>query len=518
MPDIPKRKKFDKRRAKSHGLIRAFTVLAALLVQLGLIMALAFFLHAYAWKVYFFIEILSGFLVFSLVNDTEYNRQFWIVIVLALPGFGFILYFFWGSERTNFSVHERMRQSENRAKKRLPENGETLIQLEEIHPNKIQLARYLARDGFPVYRNTTVKYYPVGDAMEEEFIEDLKAAKHTIFMEYFIVYNGEWWQRIEDVLIQKASEGLDVRLLIDDFGSLLMDVHTMKKELGQNGIRMYSFEPIHRRFTSLSFNYRNHQKITVIDSNVGYTGGVNLADEYVNRIVRFGHWQDSAVKLVGDAVWSLTNMFLAMWEQCSRSVEENADQYRPQLSPPDEGFVQPFSGVPHRAPLNPVEVIYTRMINKARDYIYITTPYLVLDERMKSCLIDAAQSGVDVRIITPRSYDKWYVHMVTISNYGRLLEYGVRIYEYLPGFLHEKDVVSDDECAICGTINLDYRSMYIHHENGVLFSNSPVVDEIKQNITMIMKQCEEISLEKWLKRPIRQRFVQWLLKIFSPLF
>ena len=238
----------------------------------------------------------------------------------------------------------------------------------------------------------------------------------------------------------------------------------------------------------------------------------------MNRIVRFGHWQDSAVRLEGEAVWSLTNIFLAMWEQCSRSEEEHAMDMRPRYVMEDKGYVQPFSGGPHRSPDNPVEGVYTRMINKARDYIYITTPYLVLDERMKASLIEAAMSGVDVRIITPRIYDKWYVYMVTVSNYGKLLSHGVRIYEYLPGFIHEKDVVSDDECAICGTINLDYRSLYIHHENGVLFFDSPVVGEIKANILNIMEKCEEISLERWKKRPLRQKLSQMALKVFSPLF
>ncbi|MBR3306344.1 MAG: cardiolipin synthase [Lachnospiraceae bacterium] len=513
-----KRRKFDKRRAKSHGIIRAGSVLIALTLQVLFIVLLAAYLHDYAWRIYFFIEILSALLVFALVNDTQHNQQFWIVIILALPGFGFILYFFWGSERKNFDINSRIRKTEAEAKKRLPENREVLEELASIHPNKIQIARYLARDGFPVYNDTSVKYYPVGDAMEEEFIKDLRKAEESIFLEYFIIYNGEWWQRIEDVLVEKAREGLDVRLLIDDFGSLFMDVGKMKKELGRSGVQVYSYEPIQKRFASLSFNYRNHQKITVIDSTVGYTGGINLADEYVNKIVRFGHWQDTAVRLEGQAVWTLTNIFFTMWEQCSKKKELVPENYRPKRSPSDTGFVQPFSGGPHRTPYNPVEGAYERMISKARDYIYITTPYLVLDEKMIDQLIGAALSGVDVRIITPRVYDKWYVYMVTVSNYGRLIQGGVRIYEYVPGFIHEKDVVSDDECAICGTINLDYRSLYIHHENGVFFCNSPVVGEIKKNICDIMEKCEEITYEKWKHRPLIQKLEQWVLHIFSPLF
>ena len=510
-------KTFDRRRARYHGLFRAFTVIMVLVFQVLFIMGLTFWLREYSVKIYLAIQILSSFIVFALVSNNEYNQKFWIAIIVALPGFGFILYFFWGSTRKNFTVNEKLRESENEMKGKLPENEEELKKLSDIHPNKIQIARFLARDGFPVYKNTSMKYYPVGDELEEDFLEDLRRAKERIFMEYFIIYNGEWWKEIEEILIQKASEGVDVRILIDDFGSLYMDPIEMKKSLGSNNIKVGLYEPIGKRITSLSFNYRNHQKICVIDSTIGYTGGINIADEYLNKIVRFGHWLDTAIRLEGRAVMSMSATFLTMWEQVV-SEDCSGMDIEPKWDGCDEGFVQPFAGGPHRAPHNPVEGAYSRMINKARDYVYITTPYLVLDERMINDLISAALSGVDVRIITPRIYDKWAVYMVTVKNYGRLLKQGVRIYEYVPGFIHEKDAVSDDECAICGTINLDYRSMYIHHENGVFVADSHIVGDIKENILKTIEKSEEISYEKWKKRSVMQKIVQNVLYILSPLF
>ena len=511
---------FDRRKAKYHGLIRAATVLTVLFLQVAFIAALAYWLQTDGLKIYFVVELLSIAIVFGLVNSEAYNQTFWIVILLVLPGFGFILYFFWGSFRKDFVVNSGLRKREAEALKRLPDNKEQLEELAQVHPNKIQISNYLSKEGFPVYRNTVQKYYPIGgEELANDFVDDLKKAKHSILMEFFIVYDGKWWREIEDVLVSKAAEGVDVRVLIDDFGSIFMDTVSMKKEMRRCGIKLESFKPINKRISSINFNYRNHQKIMVVDGTVGYTGGCNLADEYVNRIKRFGgsEWKDSMVRLEGEAVWTLTNIFLMMWEDSTGKEVEDPSVYKPRWKVEDQGFVQPFSGGPHKTPFNPVEGAYTRMISKARDYIYITTPYLVLDERLTGYLIDAAMSGVDVRILTPRIYDKWYVYMVTVSNYGKLLRNGVRIFEYIPGFIHEKDVVADDECAICGTINLDFRSMHTHHENGVFFSRTPIVDEIRDNILKSFSKSEEVTYEEWKKRPTAEKIMQWFFKLTSPL-
>lgn len=506
----------DKRKAKYYGIIRIATVLLSLILQIVMVAALIAFLKQYAMGIYLLLEIFSMIVVFGLVNEDEYNRQFWIVIITVLPGFGFILYYLWGSQAKDRKLHKRLQEIEINMKEHLLQNPETAEEFEAVHPNKVQISRYLQRDGYPVYEDTDVTYYPLGDDMEEDFMRDLRNAKESIFMEYFIIYNGEWWQRIREILVEQAAKGVDVRILVDDFGCLYMGVYKLKKELKKDGIKLCSFAPLEQRMESLSFNYRNHQKITVIDSTIAYTGGVNLADEYINQLDRFGHWKDSAIRMEGAAVATMTGIFLEMWQQAG-GEETEIENYMPRWETKGKGFVQPFSGGPHRNPHNPVYGVYGRMVDKARDYVYITTPYLVLDYHLRCQLLQAVESGVDVRIITPHRYDKWYVYMVTVSNYGRLLERGVRIYEYTPGFIHAKNVVVDDECAVCGTINLDYRSMYLHHENGVFLANDQSVLAIKEDFLKTLEQCEEIRYDQWKKRPLGQKIVQGILRVLSPL-
>ena len=336
-------------------------------------------------------------------------------------------------------------------------------------------------------------------------------------MEYFIVSDGQILERLKEVLARKAEEHVEVRLLLDDFGVLFMDGDKIRHDLAKLGIRVSIFAPVVKDVSYLTFNYRNHQKITIIDGNVGYTGGVNLADEYANIIERFGHWKDTAIRLEGDGVWGLTEIFLEMWELSKDKEFLDYDRYRPTISVDAPGYVQPVADGPANNPDNPIEEMYTHLITKARDYIYFTTPYLVLDNRMVDDLCRAARSGVDVRIITPRHYDKWYVYMVNISNYGRLMENGIRIYEYVPGFIHAKNIISDDECGVCGTINMDYRSFYLHYECGVLMTEVPAVMEMKEDFLNTMRVSERVSLDEWRRRPLWQKCIQSILRIFSPL-
>ena len=283
------------------------------------------------------------------------------------------------------------------------------------------------------------------------------------------------------------------------------------------GIDLVIYNPIHKRVSRLSFNFRNHQKITVVDGNIGYTGGMNLADEYANYIERFGYWKDTGVRLEGQGVWSLTNIFMEMWEVSQKNFTFDYEKYRPTIRKESRGFVQPFAGGPHRNPDNPTEGAYTRMINKARDYVYITTPYLVLDQNMMSDLINAANSGVDVRIIVPAIYDKWVVYMVNVSNYGKLIEAGVKIYEYEPGFIHAKNVISDDECAICGTINTDYRSFYHHYECATFLSEVDAIADMKEDFLKTQEQSREILYDQWASRPLGQKIMQSTFKLLTPM-
>lgn len=504
-------------RSKYYGIIRGVTVGIAFLLQIVTMVFLAIYLMRGFFGVYLVLELVSVITVFALVNDAESYKLSWILIILLLPVTGLFLYFMWGRKRTNAKDYKITREAEEYTTQYLVQDEKVAEDISRLHPNKVQISRYLRKEGFPIYNNTQVTYYQVGDEMIDAMIEDLKKAKKFIFMEYFIVSDGKVWQDILEILTQKVQEGVDVRLLFDDFGTLRINTHQFRRDIEARGIKMIIFNPIHKNVARLSFNYRNHQKITVVDGDVGYTGGINLADEYANYIVRFGHWKDTGLRLYGEGVWSLTCMFLKMWRICNEKEEITYDNYRPHIWVKEDGYVQPFSGGPHRNPDNPTEGAYTRMINKARDYIYITTPYLVLDQTMLNNLTSAAKSGVDVRIIVPAIPDKWYVYIVNVSNYGKLMEAGVRIFEYTPGFIHAKNVIADDECAICGTINTDYRSFYLHHECGVFLSEISAIHDMKEDFIRTQKQSKEMNLEIWYKRPLTHKLIQFLFKMLSPL-
>ncbi len=503
-------------RSKYYGIIRGFTVGIAFFLQIGIIIFLAVYLMRYSIYAYFVLELVSVITVFTLVNNAESYKLSWIIIILVLPVAGLFLYFMWGRKRVNSRYFRRLRELDNQMMQSLKQDESVVHDLERQHPNKVQISRYLRKEGFPIYNNTKATYYKVGEDVLSAMLEDIKNAKKFVFMEYFIVSDGKVWSDILEELTKKAKEGVEIKLLFDDFGTLRINTHAFREDIKNRGIHMCIFNPIHRDMARMSFNYRNHKKITVIDGNIAYTGGFNLADEYANYIQRFGHWKDSGVRLYGEGAYSFTCFFLDMW-RVGQETEICNEDYKPDVSVTESGYVQPFMGGPHRNPHNPTEGVYTRMINKARDYIYITTPYLVLDQSMRDDLTSAAQSGVDVRIIVPRVYDKWYVYMVNVSNYGNLMEAGVHIYEYKPGFIHAKNVISDDECAICGTINTDYRSFYLHYECGVFLSEMDAIKDMKEDFLKTLIQCEEMSLEKWVKRPIGNKIMQSALKILSPL-
>lgn len=504
-------------KSRYYGIIRGSTVGIAFALQILTMLLLAIFLLRGFLVIYFLLEMVSVLTVFALVNDEEPYRNSWIVIILLLPVTGLFLYFMWGRKRKNSKDYKRIRHLEEENKVLLVQEDKVAEEIQQMHPNKVQISRYLRHEGYPIYKDTQVTYYATGEELIRAMFDDIRQAKHFIFMEYFIVSDGRVWKELLELLTQKVKEGVEVKLLFDDFGTLIINTREFRKDLEARGIELAIYNPVHKGVSRLSFNYRNHQKMTIVDGNVGYTGGVNLADEYANYIVRFGYWKDSGIRLAGEGVWSLTCFFMEMWKVAKKQSSFEADKYRPTQKVKEQGFVQPFAGGPHRNPDNPIEGAYTRMINKARDYVYITTPYLVLDQNMMADITNAAKSGVDVRIIVPAIYDKWVVYMVNVSNYGKLMEAGVRVYEYEPGFIHAKNVISDDECAICGTINTDYRSFYHHYECGVFLSEISAVGDMKEDFVKTLEECREMDLESWKKRSWEQKVIQFVLKLLSPM-
>ena len=543
-------------RKRYQGFLRIATVGVGVILQaLFLFLASSLLQQYFSWF-YILVEVIAICAAFSLVYNEESYKESWIIIILVLPVFGFFLYFMWGRNRRNSRQYKRTREVWEKSREFLYQDPEVIEKFHDRHPNKSQISRRLINDGYMLYDHTKVTYYEVGEKKLDALCEDLEKAEKFIFLEYFIINDGEIWRRIKDILARKVQEHVEVRLLYDDFGCLYLNNIEFRQELAKLGIRFSVFAPLHKGSTRLTFNYRNHQKIAIIDGNIGYTGGIDLSDEYANIIERFGHWKDTAIRLEGEGVWGLTMIFLQMWEASKEYDNLDYKKYTPTLKLgsdiqtldltedrvaevlkdseaagqaeenkatekieafSDVGIVQPMADGPANNPNNPIWDTYMNMIGKAKDYIYFTTPYLVLEQEMVHELCRAAKSGVDVRIITPRQYDKWYVYMATVKNYGKLLAGGVKIYEYLPGFIHSKTVVSDDDCAVCGSINMDYRSFFLHYECGVFMSDVQAVMDIKTDITETMKKCEEITLDKWKHRPLWQKVVQTGILLFSPI-
>ena len=333
--------------------------------------------------------------------------------------------------------------------------------------------------GYPVYKNTAVRYFPLGEDNFAKLVEELNNANHFIFMEYFIIKQGEMWDTILEIMERKAKEGVDVRLIYDDFGCSMWIPSRFIKDMKEKGIKVAAFNPIGPVF-NLRQNNRDHRKITVIDGYVGFTGGINLADEYINKKSRFGHWKYQDMAFFSD------------------------------------GYIQPYGDTPVDNEIVG-ENIYLNMINKAKHYVYITTPYLIIDNEMVTALTLAAKSGIDVRIITPGIPDKKLVYLVTQSYYYQLIEAGVRIFQYTPGFIHAKTVVVDDKVATVGTINFDYRSLYLHFECGVWMFNCSSIYEIKEDYMDTLAKCDEVTKEKIRETSRLKLFGQSLLRLVAPL-
>jgi cardiolipin synthase len=347
-------------------------------------------------------------------------------------------------------------------------------------------------------------------------LEELEKAERYIFLEYFIVEPGQFWDSILAILERKAAQGLDVRVIYDDMGCMFKLPRDYNEILAAKGIQCQVFN----RFVpvmSLRLNNRDHRKLMIIDGKVGFTGGLNLADEYINQKSPFGHWKDSAILLDGDAVWSMTVMFLSMWDNCAHT-DEDFSRFRPSPAPvrPWTGYVQPYTDTP-LVQETIGQAVYLNMISKAKQYVYITTPYLVIDVATNTALCNAAKSGVDVRIITPHIPDKRYVFEVTRAHYPSLLDAGVKIYEYTPGFIHAKNFVVDDCFATVGTVNLDYRSLFLHFEDGVWLCEAPCIRDIRRDFEQTLEVSEPVTLRSFKHLNILLQLYRSILRVFAPL-
>ncbi len=439
----------------------------------------------------------------------------WILIILYLSPFGAIFYLIWGDSPLN---NTKRRQHVDRVQVDYDKAGLTPVELERV-PNNLHFCRnagYIQHvTGMPVWENTACKFYSVGEEKYADLMEDIRNAKKFIFLESFIIREGSMWTSILDVLVQKLKEGVDVRVLYDDIGCLFTLPAKYNEYLTSLGIKTACYNPFRPVITS-SFNYRDHKKILLIDGNIGYTGGTNIGDEYINKVVRFGHWKDTDVRLEGDGVVNLTTSFLTLWEVAYGKKETDYYSYLPTKSCPSDGYVQFFDDSPLDK-FNVGQNTIMQVINCAKNYVYIATPYLVLDNEMITALTTAAQSGVDVRILTPGIPDKNYIYCLTRSFYKQLVEGGVKIYEYTPGFIHAKMIVADDMVASVGTVNMDFRSFFLHFECGAFFYDGSIPHKVREDMLQCVEKSRRITLD-WIRTaiPLSTQIKALFLRIFCP--
>lgn len=466
--------------------------------------------------------------VFAIwILNQKQNASFkmaWLVPVLMFPVFGCLFYVFVQLQTETKIFAKRLSDIDARTKGYLAQNQEVYGKLEKKSRRNANLCRYLSEaGGYPVCDRTNFRYYPLGDEFFADLLPELRAAKKFIFLEFFIIKPGVMWDSILEILAAKAAEGVEVRVIYDGMNSFANLPHDYPKTLEDMGIHCRIFNPI-RPAISTSQNNRDHRKILVIDGHTAFTGGVNMADEYINRKVRFGHWKDNAIRLKGEAVKSFTVMFLQMWNVWTRSQEWdlNFDRFldvgdffhSPALNM--EGFSVPFSDSPLDG--EPVShQVYLDIIYQARRYVYIMTPYLILDSDMVTALSYAAKRGVDTVIVMPHIPDKKYAFMLAHSYYPELIEAGVKIYEYLPGFVHSKTFLSDDEKAVVGSVNMDFRSQYLNFECAVYIYQNPVVDQIRADFENTLKKCERMTMKSCAEFPLIERFCGSALRLIAPL-
>lgn len=491
----------------------------AILLQLGLLVLMMASFSQYFIPFYWCSVILSVVVVLWVISSNS-NGGFkiaWIVLIMAFPVFGGVIYLLSRGNRFTPGMRrglQDMAKAMDRTFKADYKADEVERQSGVTAGNQ---ARYLERYAHcAAYGDTRCTYYPLGDDCFQPVLGALRSAERYIFIEYFIIAPGSFWGSVLEILKEKAAAGLDVRVIYDDMGCVYTLPNHYHKELEAMGIQCVAFN----RFipvVSTLMNNRDHRKICCVDGKVAFTGGINLADEYINQKLRFGHWKDNAIRMEGSAAWSLAVMFLTMWDFITNR-REDLETFRPGDVPvfPGSGWIQPYTDCPWDG--EPVgETVYLNLINKAKRYVYIMTPYLIIDEAMNTALVAAAKAGVDVRLITPHIPDKKIIFQVTRAHYEPLIRGGVKIYEYTPGFVHAKSFVVDDRYATVGSVNLDYRSLFLHFENGALLVDSPAVRDVKADFLKTFEQCQSYTLADCQRVRLPTRLLRSLLRIFAPL-
>lgn len=499
---------------------RAVVMSTLLVIQIALFVAFINYLSAYDAPIYFAMTLLSMFVVIRIINQKG-NPAFklaWVVPIMGLPIVGASFYLFCKTQQHPRRMKNKLQDEWIKVRPYMEQNPLAVKELRLVKPANANLAYFLSNQlGYPVHRNTKVAYFSLGEEKLEALLCELKKAKKYIFMEYFIVEKSSMWDDIKEVLEAKVLEGVEVRFMYDGMCSIEMMPYNYPKELKALGIKCKVFSPV-LPVMSTHQNNRDHRKITVIDGKIGFTGGINLGDEYINKKERFGHWKDTAIMLDGEGVQSLTMMFLQMWN-INEKKEEDYSRYtteKSEMISSDLGFVLPFGDSPFDDE-NVGEEVYLHILQHAQKFVHIMTPYLILDNEMLTNLTHAAKSGIEVIIIMPGIPDKWYAYALAKTYYEELIEAGVQIYEYTPGFVHAKMFISDNDTAVVGTINLDYRSLYLNFECGAFIYKNRVVGAIEKDFQETLHLCKKVTLIDVKERSFKMKAVGNILRIIAPL-
>lgn len=492
---------------------RGIVVILGLLLQISLSLLVYLFFIEHVAIINAIYGIIGFLLVLALIKDSK-NYSYtlpWIIILLLFPLIGTLMYIIIVKNKNRSKVLKNITKSEENSKK-------YLIQDEKIRnefKNNSKL-RYLTDfAGYPASKNNDVTYYPLGEQAFEVMLEDLKKAEKFIFFEYFIVNKGKMWNSILEILEEKASKGIDVRVMYDDLGCVTTLPSSYPKELEKKGIKCVVFNHLNP-ISGVIMNNRDHRKILVIDGKVAFSGGINIADEYININSKYGHWKDNGIRISGDAVWNYTVMFLTIWNSF-RNEDEDYQKFKFDFKDKkrENGYVVPYGENPLDEEIIG-EDVYLNIINKADKYVYIFTPYLIIDTDMINALNLASKRGVDVRIVIPGIPDKKIVYTLSESYVEPLVKGGVKVYKYTPGFVHAKVFVSDDNVATVGTINMDYRSLYLHFECGCYLENVDVIKDIKEDLINTIEKSHEITKEVATPKLIKG-VLQALLRLVAPL-
>ena len=499
---------------------RTGIIFLLLLIQLGILFIVFGKLQEYAVYAYWAFGLLSAITVIVIINRSG-NPGFklaWMVPLTLIPVFGVLMYIFVEMQVGVRIMNKRLNDTSRKIRKYQVQEPQVTEKLNRQDRQMGNLSRYIyGKGGFPTYQNSSVKYFPLGEDKFKTLVEELEKAEKFIFMEYFIVAEGRMWNTIRDILARKVKEGVEVRFMYDGTCTVSLLPHNYPEKLQSMGIQCKVFNSI-KPALSTTQNNRDHRKIVVIDGHTAFTGGVNLADEYINEKERFGHWKDTAVMIKGEAVRSFTWMFLQLWD--IEVKEEDFGKYlnvkQPALAAVSDGYVIPYGDSPLDKE-NVGELVYMDILNTAKDYVHIMTPYLIIDNEMITALTYAAKRGVDVKIIMPDIPDKPYAFALAKTYYPELIRAGVKIYQYVPGFVHAKVFTSDNTKAVVGTINLDYRSLYLHFECAAMMYQVKEVEKIEEDFQETLKQCREITLETLKKEKLWTKIYGRFLRLFAPL-